>query len=164
MELNQKSIKAIITALGIAALFAGAYFTIRHKADAELKEKEKAAAEQRAESREAPSTRDADKEREKQKKVIEGYGGQCKSAIDYLAASAKAYKEQKGAYPISMTDLEDFDPRASEMVNNQTHWVQNGNPEIDSFFAEKFTLTGYCSDGFKYYYDTEAGVLQHEKF
>lgn len=82
-------------------------------------------------------------------------GSACLNGIKYMSEASRKYSAEHGAFPVSLENLADFDAHVREIMDDQEIWNPNNALSIDSFFNEKFVLTGYCMDGRKYEFSSE---------
>ncbi|HOC93781.1 MAG TPA: hypothetical protein PKH33_15640 [bacterium] len=98
---------------------------------------------------------------------LQTLGVKCNRAIEMVVDAMDVEFRLRGSYPYKFDD--DFLDRFQTLdrwIYNKELWA----PEIESelilntFFGESYELTGWCRDGYVYYYESESGDLSREQY
>jgi type II secretory pathway pseudopilin PulG len=91
-------------------------------------------------------------------------GAVCLTSLTTMGLSVNLYKTEHNAYPSSINELADKDPNIKNTITNAGLWAQGGAPALQSDPNGGFTITGFCNDGNKYTYDSNAGNVSAQPF
>ncbi len=98
---------------------------------------------------------------------LQTLGVKCNRAIEMVKDAMDVEFRLRGSYPYKFDD--DFLDRFQTLdrwIYNKELWA----PEIESelllntFFGESYELTGWCRDGFVYFYESDSGELSRESY
>ncbi len=91
----------------------------------------------------------------------------CNRAIEMVKDAMDVEFRLRGSYPYKFDD--DFLDRFQTLdrwIYNKELWAPEVESELilNTFFGESYELTGWCRDGFVYFFESDTGEISRESY
>ncbi len=98
---------------------------------------------------------------------LQTLGVKCNRAIEMVNDAMDVEHRLRGSYPYKFDD--DFLDRFQTLdrwIYNKELWASEVDNELilNTFFGESYELTGWCRDGFVYFFESESGEVSIERY
>ncbi|GEM_PF-2433459 len=98
---------------------------------------------------------------------LQTLGVKCNRAIEMVKDAMDVEFRLRGSYPYKFDD--DFLDRFQTLdrwIYNKELWAPEVESELilNTFFGESYELTGWCRDGYVYFYESESGETSRESY